>query len=215
MIKAVIFDFDGLLIDSEPLWYKSSNQVLEKYGKSFTLKDYVATYAGRTLKENARCLVEEYDLPVDKDQALKDLMEFARENNKTVPLKDGAKELIEYLSDNNYKIALGTSSMKKRAVDILTYHGLLNKFDSLITAECVSNGKPDPEVFLKAAESLKLKSEECLVLEDAKAGVEAAYNGKLPVIFIPDLKQADDEVKAKATAILSNLKDVIDYLKRA
>ena len=213
MIKAVIFDLDGLLIDSEPLWYKSQNQVLEQYGKSFTLQDYVASYAGRTMKENAKHLVDEYDLPVSHEEAWKQLLVFSEENNKNVPLKNGGKELIDYLVENNYKISLGSSSARQRAVDILKNDGVLDKFDTLITSENVKNGKPDPEIFLAAAKSLGLKPEECLVLEDAKAGVEAAYRGNIPAIFVPDLKQADDEVRAKTICVLDSLHDVITYLK--
>lgn len=213
MIKAVIFDLDGLLIDSEPLAYKSQNQVLQKYGKSFTLQEYIASYAGRPGKENARHLVDDYNLPISYEQSYEEYRAFSIENTKNVQLKYGAVELIDYLRKNNYEVCLGTSSSKLRAEAILNLHGILNKFDSIITSDNVKHGKPEPDIFLAAVESLGFKADECLVLEDSKAGIEAANRGKVPAIFIPDLRKADDEVKSKTVAVLDSLNDVIAYLK--
>lgn len=103
-------------------------------------------------------------------------------------LKPGAIELLNYLRENNIKIAVASSSTSERAIGILKNHGIDNMFDTYVFAEDIHNSKPDPEIFLLALEKLSIQNTKCFVLEDSENGIEAAYRANIPVICIPDMK---------------------------
>ena len=130
-----------------------------------------------------------------------------------IDLKVGAKELLIYLKENNYKTAIATSSTSERALTILKQHDFAKYFDQFVFAEELTKGKPDPEVFLKACEKVGEKPEECLVLEDSEAGIQASFAANIPVICIPDMKLPTQEYLNKTIAVLKSLNEVIEQLQ--
>lgn len=215
MVKAVIFDLDGLLADTEEISFRIFQQMLAPYGIGFTLQDYVRRYCGRTEKQNLADFVRDYPtgLTVEQCRALVAQLE-AELLGKGVALKKGGRELLQFLKENGYAIALATSSKEARARKILDDNGVTGFFNAFVFAADIQNSKPHPEIFRKAAEKLGCAPDEALVLEDSEAGVEAAYKAGIPVINIPDLKDIDDTHKAMADAQLESLLDVIEYLQK-
>lgn len=130
-----------------------------------------------------------------------------------VDLKRGARELLEYLKKNHYKMAIASSSTKDRALNILKQHNIMEYFDDFVFDHEVEKGKPNPDIFLKACEKLGEKAEDCLVLEDSEAGIQAAYSANIPVICIPDMKKPDKKYLDKSLAVLNSLDEVIEYLQ--
>lgn len=214
MIKAVIFDLDGLLVDSEVTWYKVCKEIVESHGHEFPLEDYVKNHSGKTIVDNAELYKVNYQLPYD-NETIVDMMvaSESRYVEQGIPLKEGARELLEYLKENGYKVILGTSSTRERALTILKGDDADGYFDEFVVGYDVERSKPFPDIFLLAAEKAGAKPEECLVLEDSAAGIQAAYAAGIPVICIPDLKTPGEEDAAKTAAILPSLADVIEYLK--
>ena len=215
MIKAVIFDLDGLLIDSEPLSYNLYQNLLKTYGKTLSLSHYANAYCGHSSKDILNRLLSEFDLPLTYEEiaAIKTQGETIY-TATPVPLKPGALALLTWLKERQYRILLATSSSRERAFKLLRANELDHYFDDMVFGAELKRSKPFPDVFILAAQKASALPEECLVLEDSEAGIQAAYSGGIPVICIPDMKQPDAEHKAMATALFESLTDVIKFLEQ-
>ncbi len=214
MIKAVIFDLDGIIIDTEVISYQMYKNIARQYGYEFTLDNYIQNYSGRTLVNNINRIIKEFDLPTTYDEAMNYLLTHENStNDHGFELKEGVKELLEYLKDNNYKIILATSSMKERALNALKQHDIDQYFDDMVFGPEVEHAKPYPDIFLKAIEKAGVEVDEGLVLEDSESGIQAAYSGNIPVICIPDMKEPSQHFKDMTVAVLPSLLNVIDYLE--
>ncbi len=215
MIDTVIFDLDGLLIDSEYSFYKMDENFLRRYDKTFSLDDYVKYHCGKTVIDNISLFIKKYYLPISLDEGLKIINEdIQKDIDRGIPLKKGAKELLDYLKENRYKIVLATSSTKERALTLLEKDQVLDYFDGYVFGSDVKHGKPYPDVFLKAADIVDSDPKKCLVLEDSEAGIKAAYDAHIKVICIPDLKMPDNDHQKLLEAMLPSLDEVITYLKK-
>lgn len=215
MKDTAIFDLDGLLIDSEGIFHRVFNTLLNDENKEeiLSLEDYVHHYSGRPLKENVPMLIQNFHLSVDSEKAIDTVCiregQFVEEG---VPLKKGAIELLAYLKEHHFKIGLATSSKHLRAEKILRKNNVLDYFSFGVFSKDVTNGKPAPDVFLIAQEKANAKKENCIIFEDSEAGIEAANAAGIDVICVPDLKIPDEKTKELATAILPSLKDAIAWL---
>ena len=213
MIKAVIFDLDGLLIDSEIISYKIYKEILGQFGHDFSIKEYAQNFSGKTGVKNITNLIDTYSLPWTIETGVKKVLEIeSKFLAQGVALKTGAKELLTYLKDKCFKIAIASSSTEDRALNILKQHNIIEYFDEFVFGHEVENGKPSPDIFLKACDKLSEKPEECLVLEDSEAGVQSAYSASIPVICIPDMKVPNQCYLDMTKAVLHSLEEVIYYL---
>lgn len=214
MIKAVIFDLDGLLIDSEIISYQICQEILNRYGHGFSKAEYAQNYSGKTGIANMQNLIRTYQLPLSMEGGL-ELAETLEKGflDQGVALKNGAKELLSYLRDHHYKTAVASSSTKDRAFKILEHHGIAGCFDEFVFGNEVERSKPAPDIFLKACLKVSEKPEHCLVLEDSEAGIQAGFSANIPVICIPDLKLPEQEYLDQTAAVLDSLEDVIEYVK--
>ncbi|BAX81317.1 beta-phosphoglucomutase [Labilibaculum antarcticum] len=191
-ISACIFDLDGVVVDTAKYHYIAWKSIANELGFDFTEED------NERLKGVSRMTSLDILLSiggVELDQETK--LALADKKNKNYleyilrmtpdEILPGVKEFITVLRSNGVKIALGSAS--KNAMTILNQLELTDYFDVVVDGTHVSNAKPDPEVFLKGAELLKVAPSECVVFEDAEAGVEAAINGKMKCVGIgsPDV----------------------------
>ncbi|MBD5083799.1 MAG: HAD family phosphatase [Clostridiales bacterium] len=213
MIKAVIFDLDGLLVDTELIAYQIYKDILEKYGYQFTKEEYSQNYSGKSMTVNVPHVIETYQLPWTVEKGLEEVLR-AEERLLTygVELKPGARELLAFLKENQYKIAMASSSIRDRALNILRENGIVDYFGQFVFGKEVEKGKPYPDIFLKACEKLGERPENCLVLEDSEAGIQAANAAGIPVICVPDMKRPSQQLLDRATAVLDSLDQVIPYL---
>lgn len=216
MKNTVIFDLDGLLINSEVITYKLYNDLLGKYNTSFSLDEYIHSYCGQTAIGNMEKLIEVYHLPITVAYGLSFMS--MREQiylRNGIDLKPGAKELLYYLITNQYKIILASSSTKNRALNVLSKNGIGAFFDNMVFGSDVKKGKPYPDIFLKACEYANEKPENCLVLEDSEAGIQAAHSAEIDVICIPDMKVPSKKFKEMETDELESLDRVIPWLENS
>ena len=212
-IKAIIFDMDGVLFDTEKIYLDVWTKVFDKYGYKMTKEIYCKVIA--TGRENVKKVFKEEfgeNIPIDKMYKEKDEALY-EEIKKKIPIKDGAYDLLKYLKDKKYKLALATSASKERMEKQLNQSDFKKLFDEIVCREDVEKAKPNPEIFLKAANKLKVSPEECIVIEDSSAGVEAAYKGNMTPIHVVDLKEADEKIKRYSYKSFNNLYEIKSYFK--
>ena len=213
MIKAVIFDLDGLLVDTEIIAFHIYEEIFREYGLPYTKEFYARQFSGKGMKENIAYLLETYPITGTPEEWYDKILCMERElMTNGVQMKPGAKELLAYLKRSGRPVALASSSREDRAQKILREHGVDGYFDAFVYGKDVVRGKPYPDIFLKACEKLGQRPENCLVLEDSEAGIQAANAANIPVICIPDMKRPNQSLLEKTAAVLDSLDQVIPYL---
>lgn len=214
MIRAVIFDMDGLMIDSERVTYECFRKYYKSINRDMT-EEFYKTLLGQTVEVCRGKVLKKYgnDFPYEDSVKQSHKMLAERFLAEGVPVKKGLIELLEFLKKNNYKTIVATSSERRRVDKILDMAGITQYFDDSICGDEVKNGKPNPEVFLKACEKLSVRADEALVLEDSEAGIQAAFSGGIKVICVPDMKYPEEKYKKMTTSICDDLSDVMTYIK--
>lgn len=215
MIKAVIFDLDGLMVDTEQMCY----QLFKKVGKEHNIDVTVEFY--RLLIGSNSYILDEVSKIYPFTHEICKLVEPVREDwfyeyfkNPGDCNKPGLQELYNYLKANGYKIAIASSSRHKYIHKVLNHLGFEFVPDAIVGGDEVKIAKPDPAVFLKASEMLNTPVEECLVLEDSRNGIIAAHRANIKSIFIEDMVLPDDLMKSYFDIQLDSLHDVINYLEK-
>jgi len=202
---------DGVLIDSPKYVWKSFNIILGEEGVHIG-DEIVKKYLGKRLKDQLQMWKEDFKI---KDHNIEDFSKRAGELELGFYKKElndlNVKNIIVNLKKSGFKLALATSSLKWRADKILNILKIKDYFKVMITAEDVEKGKPNPEMFLKAAEKLNVKSEECVVIEDAVNGIQAAKNAGMKTIALLTKFHTQKEFK-DADLIISSLDELNENL---
>ncbi len=214
MKKAIIFDMDGLMIDSERVTYQEYVKKLHMLGHDDFTEDLYKHCLGKNKPGICKVFTDHYGDNFPMKEVWDDVHVWIDESLRNhVPKKEGLDELLQYLKTHGYKTIVATSSARVRVDEILKNAEIVDYFDDSICGDEVKHGKPDPEIFLTACQKLGVTPDEALVLEDSEAGILAAYNGRIDVICVPDMKYPEPDYASKATKIVDSLKDVIDYLE--
>lgn len=211
--KAVIFDMDGVIFDTERVYLEIWQSVFEKYGYKMTKELYI-TVMGTGRKNVIKTFLENFgdDLPIEKMYEEKDNQLFYIIENQGIPLKKGVKELFSMLKEKNYKIALATSAKRDRVEKQIKDKWLKESFDAIVCGDDVEKGKPSPDIFLKAAKEIDVEPENCFVVEDSPAGIKAAFSGGMKGIHVEDLKVADEDILKYCQKSFKDLQEVKKYL---
>ena len=211
--KAVIFDMDGVIFDTEKVYLDIWIEVFEKYGYKMTKELYV-NVMGTGRKNVIKTFLENFgdDLPIEKMYDEKDNQLFYIIENQGIPLKEGVKELFSMLKEKNYKIALATSAKRERVEKQIKDKWLKESFDAIVCGDDVEKGKPSPDIFLKAAKKIDVEPENCFVVEDSPAGIKAAFSGGMKGIHVEDLKAADEDILKYCEKNFKNLQEIKEYL---
>ena len=186
MKKAILFDMDGLMIDSKGNWTAAEKQLVEDYGKEFRM-EIGKKYHGLRVNGMIKVMIREYGLPISQEEGEKKLKAYTKDNfrNKTLCLLPGCEALIKVLfQSSEYALAIASSSPKDIIEVAVKRLELINYFKALVSGEEVKDGKPASDIFLKAAELLRVEPQNCIVLEDAPNGIKAAKAGGMKAIAV-------------------------------
>jgi HAD superfamily hydrolase (TIGR01509 family) len=183
--QAVVFDLDGLMFDTEALFFRVSCEVLRARGKVFT-PEMMQAMIGRRAVDAGHSLKTLGGLEEPAELLLSEVRErFMALLDTAVHPTPGLFELLEHLRRKGLPLAVATSSRRAFAERLLSQHGLLDRFAFVLTSEDVTRGKPDPEIYRSAAERFGISPGSMLVLEDSAAGVEAAKEAGAFAVGVP------------------------------
>ncbi len=206
---AVIWDLDGTITDTEYIHAKTEVELFKTFGIDITVEEIVKRFAGVRVQKIFQTVFEENNKSADYDELKKVkwkmMKKIVREEN--IQFMKGAKELIFLLSENNIKMAVASSSIKSYIRLLLRNFKIIDRFQFIISGEDVISGKPDPEIFICAAQALKVENEKCLVIEDATAGVLAAQSANMKCIAVGD--HVDKNI-LKEKSIYANTLEKVD-----
>lgn len=214
-MKGVIFDMDGLMLDTEKLYNRFWREAAAEFGYAMTnehalvIRSMNPVICSATLKQ---LLGKDFPYEEAKSLRRKLMKEYVKIHG--VEKKKGLDELLQYLKENKFKIAVATSSNRSRTEWYLTSVGIWDYFDKIICGDMVPKGKPEPDIYLIAAKQLGLFPSECIALEDAPAGILSAHRAGCHPVFVPDLDEGDITTRETAEYIAESLSEVIDFIKK-
>lgn len=217
MIKAVIFDMDGLMIDSSSTYVDAETKLLKEYNKEYS-HEIRKKYLGKRINGVVEVMIQEYGLPISTTEGENKLRKYLVENysKPSLILLPGCKKLVKNLSKlGEYLLAVASSSPKEVIEAVIRKFGFENDFDVIVSGEEVTNGKPAPDIFLKCSDLLHILPNECLVLEDAPLGIESAKRAGMKTIAVynKDNNKPEDFLDL-SDKIFSSLEDVnIEVIK--
>jgi putative hydrolase of the HAD superfamily len=210
MITTVIFDMDGLLFDTESLYYQCYRKSAEEQGLQFSFELFVSCI-GISREEAAHFMRRAFGPKADLarlDHRTFQIVDEYLLSGGDIPFQKGAKEAVEFFYKRGLKIGLASSNIRKWAEFYLQKTGIRHYFSALTTADDVTTLKPNPEVYLKTAAALQSDVVNCLVFEDSVAGATAGIAAGMRTCMVPDLKQPDTFIRENAFKIYPSLKDI-------
>ena len=213
-IRGILFDLDGLILDSEKLYNRFWMEAARDLGYPMTQEQALGM---RSLNRDlGQAKLQEYfgpgiSYPEVRQRRIELMDAYVAVHG--IALKPGVRELLTYLKEQGIPCAITSSSPMAVIRRHLDAHDLLPFFDKLCTVYDVPHGKPAPDIYLHGAASLGLKPEECLALEDSPTGILAAYRAGCLPVMVPDMDQPDADTEAILYAKADSLTDVIDLLK--
>lgn len=210
MIKGVISDMDGVILDSEKLYVRFWCEAGNFYGypmqkfHALSIRSMARPYAIERLHG---FFGKDFDYDKVRNKRVELMDSFVEKNG--IDAKPGAETLLRYLKEKGIKTALATATPVDRAKKYLDMVGLIKYFDEVCSARMVEHGKPAPDIYLYAAEKLKLAPKDCIALEDSPNGIRSASAAGCKTVMVPDLDQPSDEIKPLLFDIADGLEDVI------
>ena len=215
-VKGILFDMDGLILDTEKLYSRFWQEACISLGYPMT-REQALTMRALNSQAGEANLKRFFGPDIDYQQVrscrIRRMDAYIEEHG--VDPKPGAQELLAYLNQKNIPAALASSSPRERIAAYLTPLGLYSFFRVICSGHEVPHGKPEPDIFLHAAAQLDLDPKNCMVLEDSPAGILSAHRAGCMPMMIPDLDGPDEETKKLLYAQGDSLLDVIDLLEKA
>ncbi len=213
-VCGVLFDMDGVVLDTEKLYARFWREAAAALGHNMS---YEQALGMRSLSSTAgQAQLEKYfgkgvSRAEFREKRIELMDAYIAQNG--VDLKPGIRELLDYLDEKKIKRAITTSSPIERVERYLGPHGILKRFDCLCSGEQVKRGKPEPDIYLYGAESLGLRPEDCIAVEDSPAGILSAYRAGCGAVMVPDLDQPDSVTESMLYAKADSLVDIIELIK--
>lgn len=212
-MKAVIFDMDGVIFNTENIWRDAFYKINKKYNITLS-EEYRKSICGKA-EVLIRKELKEMNLGIDIDTYREEIRSYVNTEIEkgNYEIKSGVLDIISYLKNKKYKIALATSSNRKRTNLLFSNKNLdINMFDSILCGDEVKNGKPNPEIFINSANKLGIEPNLCYVIEDSVNGIKAAIDGGFTPIMVIDLIEPNDYVNNNCKYIYNSLNELKSIL---
>lgn len=210
MIKAAIFDMDGLLIDSERIIMQACITAAQQVGITYTQADYVELI-GLAGSDSTRVMTAQLGGTEKFNQVMVGLDAELSKRNNAFPLKQGALKLLQHYRANHVVCSVASSSATHHIKHRLSQVGAMDYFAHITSGQEVARGKPNPDIYLLAIKKLGLPAEQCIAFEDSEAGARAAIAAGLKVVVVPDLIQPSEFVTKHSHQIADSL---LSYLEQ-
>lgn len=213
--KAVIFDMDGVLFDTERVCEASWVAVAEKHGLP-GMKEIFPKCIGRNANDSKKIVLAAYGEDFDYDAFRRETGEwFWNEiEEKGLPVMPGVRELLSWLSSEGWKIGLASSTRQSSVLRHLEQAKIRDYFSILVTGDMVEHSKPEPDIYLKACAALGTKPEETYAIEDSPNGIRSAYRAGMIPVMVPDMIAPDEEMRELSAKICGSLPEVLEFLRR-
>ncbi len=208
--RAFLWDMDGLLIDSEPLWYLVERDFARRRGADFT-KEQALENIGKGIAHTVHFMHRLFGFPVDVERDVEELIQTFMDRTAELTLKPGARELLDR-THGQYGLALASSSHRRLVEKTLDQFALQPTFGAIVSGQDVARPKPAPDLFLRAAELLGAPIGECVVLEDSVAGVTAGRAAGAIVIAVPEGSQEAARFAELADVVVADLFEAARWL---
>ena len=215
MIQAVLFDMDGTLLDSEPLYHACWERAMDELHLQIDRAEFFLRVSGMNIPTmRAHCL-KTYgaDFPFEELRERRRFYLMQALEPAQPPLKPGAREVLIELRGMGIKCVLATSSSYEYATGLIKRHGIESLFDGFMAGDRVVNGKPHPEIFLRAAELVGVKPSECVVAEDSRNGVLAGHAAGMRTVMIPDLLPCTEDLMPLLWHCVDRLWELPDLIR--
>lgn len=212
-MKAVVFDMDGVIFDSERLVLECWREIADRRGIENieqAMRECLGVNAAQTRENMLRRYGE--DFPYDEFRKEASVIFHERYDNGRLPMKKGVVELLTYLKDKGMKIALASSTRERIVRQELADAGILNFFEKVVCGDMVEKSKPAPDIYLKACGELGVMPEHAYAIEDSYNGIRSAHGAGLSVIMVPDMSEPTPEMEQLVVKILPDLLEVIRYI---
>ncbi len=214
-LKAILFDFDGTLVNSEPLHFRMWQQVLANYGVGLTVQQYQEYYAGVPTTLNAVDMVKRFALSVPHDvlSNAKKALTRAVVADSGFPLMPAVQETLAHFSRCGLKLGIVTGATRKNVDVILGVNSLDEYFSVIVSGEDISRNKPAPDCYLLAMEMLGVSKNECLAFEDTELGVRAAVSAGITCLAVPTAMSSHHDF-SNAAGIFASLQQASAWVDR-
>ena len=213
-MKAVIFDMDGVIIDSEPIHFEVDMQTMREFGVNIS-KDELNKYVGTTNEYMLNDLINKYKIQKSIKEILEYKMELTIRRIKETKINaiSGIPELLISLKHNNIKTAIGSSSPKELIITVIEKFQLGKYFDCIVSGDEVKEGKPKPYIYLEVSKRIGVNPEECIVIEDSRNGVLAAKNAGMKCFGFRNVNSGNQDL-SKADIIVDSIRNIdIEIIK--
>lgn len=215
MIKLVIFDVDGTLVDSESIYVKAAIKNMEVNGYNIPMS-VIMGIIGQNRVASRKLIESSQDESFDYDKYIKDYEKIRSEfiKNEPLKLKKGALNILNYCKEHDIKIAIATSTYREKQVKVLTNLDIVDYFDYMVFGDEIKNSKPAPDIYLKVYEHYKnLDKDEMIIYEDSNNGILSGYNAGIKVVYIKDIVDVKEDTLALCYKQVKDLDEGIEILK--
>lgn len=212
-IAAVVFDMDGVLFDTERLFLDMYKEVAQEKGMPYSERAVMGCI-GRNMQDTEMLFKEEYgeDFPFAEYHALCEEHARKKIEERGLPMKQGVCELLTYLKDEGWRIALASSTSRRGVLGHLNRAHIIDFFEVIIGGDMVERGKPSPDIYLRALRELGIEPPQALAIEDSPNGIRSAFAAGLKPVMVPDLIAPSPEIEELLYAKCETLHDVREML---